>query len=51
MIKPILWTIISIFVIVLTFMSTGGGIWAYVMIAAAAACIFMQWAVYLKKQK
>ena len=48
MTKPIIWTVIAIVVIVLTFISGYTGIWAYVMIATAAACAIIQWMVWKK---
>ena len=51
MIKPVLWTVISLIAIVLSFMSTGGGIWAYVIIMCAVACAALQWMVYYKENK
>lgn len=50
MIKPILWTVIAVITIVLSIISTGGGVWTYVLIFAALACVFLQWKVYFKNK-
>lgn len=51
MLKPIIWTIIALFTIVMALMSTGGGVWVYVICLVALACAYLQWMVWRKNNK
>lgn len=51
MLKPILWTVISVITIVLCYFSVNGGVWAYVIALCAVACAALQWAVYKKNNR
>ena len=52
LIKPILWTIISVIAIILVFLADNNDtVWAIVFVIVAIACAVLQWFVYRKNRE
>ena len=51
LIKPIIWTIISIFALYIGINSTGSKLYIIFFMAFAVACAVFQWLAYLKKKR
>ena len=48
-VKPVLWTIISIFALYIGFNTTGSKLYIFFFMFAAIACVALQWILYFKK--